>query len=194
MVLWKTIREKDIKEEILKGNKSKLHILIHEKEIQDAVEYLARILSKNYQNLSPIFLGVLKGAFIFLSDLVRKINFEITIDFIELSSYHDSKQSSGEIKEKSGFKTSVKNRHVLIIEDIIDTGRTAFYLYNKLKSQEPASVKICTLTNKTSRREFQIPLDYVGFEVPNKFIVGYGIDFNEKYRNLPEIYYIEENK
>jgi len=194
LILWKTITEENFKNKPVKYANTDLYLLIEERQIKEAIDFMAERLNLVYKKLNPIFIGVLKGSFVFLSDLIRQIKFDIQIDFIELSSYYSSKESSGNVNEIKGLEASIEGRNVLLVEDIVDTGRTLSYLKDHLISRKPATLKICSLTSKPSCREYHIPLDFVGFEIPDKFIVGYGIDFNEKYRNLPEIYYIEDEK
>jgi hypoxanthine phosphoribosyltransferase len=170
-----------------------LKILINKEEITSEIKRLAKEISEDYKNKDLVIIGVLKGAFMFLSDLIREINLIMEIDFIELSSYEGKRtESSGEVSIVKHISKDIKKRDILIVEDIVDTGLTISFLREHLKKDEPDSIKVCSLTSKTARREKTVVIDYLGFEVPNKFIVGYGIDYDEKYRNLPEIYYLEE--
>jgi hypoxanthine phosphoribosyltransferase len=170
---------------------SGLNVLIKHQEIDREVTRLARAIRHDYQDKNPLLLGILKGSFIFMADLVREIDMPLEVDFIRLSSYGSSTESSGKIKALSRLNEPVAGRHVLIVEDIIDTGLTTAYLIKYLKRKGPASVRLCALTEKPSRRKIDVKIDYPGFTVPDKFIVGYGIDWNEKYRNLRDICYIE---
>ena len=169
--------EKDIKE-----------ILLSEEQIQEKVKEMAAILSKEYADKDPVFVGVLKGVVIFFADMVRRINIPCEIDFMCISSYGGA-TSTGNIAVKKDLSVNIKGRHVVILEDIYDTGRSLDFTYRYLLSKEPASLKICTLLDKPERRNSGITLvpDYVGFTVPNEFVVGYGLDYNEHYRNLPYI-------
>ena len=168
-----------------------LNVLIKHQEIERAVARLALAIRHDYKDKNPLLIGILKGSFIFMADLVREIDMPLEVDFIRLSSYGGGIQSSGKIKVLSRLNEPVEGRHVLIVEDIIDTGLTTAYLIKYLKRKGPASVKLCALTEKPSRRKIDVKIDYTGFTVPDKFIVGYGIDWNEKYRNLRDICYIE---
>jgi hypoxanthine phosphoribosyltransferase len=166
-------------------------ILIKHQDIAKAVARLAAEIRSDYTGKDPLLIGILKGSFIFLADLVRSIDMPLQIDFVRLSSYGSGTESSGKIKIVSRLTRSVKDRHVIVVEDIIDTGLTTQYFVEYLNKKKPASVKLCALTEKPSRRKTEVKIDYLGFTVPDKFIVGYGIDWNEKYRYLPDIRYIE---
>jgi hypoxanthine phosphoribosyltransferase len=168
-----------------------LKVLIKHQEIEREVARLARAIRHDYVEKNPLLIGILKGSFIFMADLVREIDMPLEVDFIRLSSYGSGIHSSGSIKLLSRLNQSVEGRHVLIVEDIIDTGLTTAYFIKYLKRKRPASVRLCALTEKPSRRKTAVKIDYIGFTVPDKFIVGYGIDWNEKYRNLADICYIE---
>ena len=161
-------------------------------EIEQRVIELAKELQNKYLGKNPIFIGVLTGSFIFMADLIRKLDIPLQIEFIRLSSYGANKNSSGRIETIQGLKLPVENQHVVIIEDIVDTGLTIQFLLNELQSRRPASIAICTLLDKPSRRQVEVPIDLVGFTVPDVFVVGYGIDFDEKYRYLPDICSIED--
>lgn len=163
-------------------------VLISEAEIQQKVEEFAAILSKEYADKDPVFVGVLKGVVIFFADMVRKVNIPCEIDFMCLSSYGGT-NSTGNVAVKKDLSVDIKGRHVVILEDIYDTGNSLSFLHKYLLSKEPASLKICTLLDKPERRRPGITLkpEYVGFTIPNEFVVGYGLDFNEHYRNLPYI-------
>ena len=167
-------------------------ILIKQDDIYDAVERLADEIRRDYKGKNPLLIGILKGSFIFMADLVRCINIKLEVDFIRLSSYGSGTESSGEIKVKTKLTEKVRGRHVIIVEDIIDTGLTTTFLIDFLKKKGARSVRLCALTEKRHRRKIDVNIDYLGFQVPNKFIIGYGIDWDEKYRYLPDICYIEE--
>jgi hypoxanthine phosphoribosyltransferase len=168
-----------------------LNVLIKHQEIEREIENLARAIRRDYADKDPLLIGILKGSFIFMADLVREIAMPLEIDFIRLSSYSGGTESTGKIKLLSRLNGPVEGRHVLIVEDIIDTGLTTAYFINYLKRKRAASVRLCALTEKPSHRKTEVKIDYTGFTVPDKFIVGYGIDWNEKYRNLRDICYIE---
>ncbi len=162
-------------------------IILNEEEISQIVQELGEKISKDYEGKEIIVIGILKGAILFLSDLVRYIKVPVTFDFMAVSSYGDSVNSSGAVRFLKDLDTSIENKHVLIVEDIVDTGLTFNYLLDNLRSRKPASLKTCTLLDKPSRRKIDVQVDYKGKEVPDEFLVGYGLDYAEKYRNLPYI-------
>jgi hypoxanthine phosphoribosyltransferase len=164
---------------------------ISEEEIQQKVAAIAQDLTRDYQNREPILIGVLNGVFIFFADLVREISFDHEIDFVRLASYGSQDTSSGTIELTKDVELSIYERHVIVVEDIVDTGLTLSYLVHHLEEKGPESVKICTLINKLERREKAVHIDYCGFEVEMGFIVGYGLDYNEKFRNLPYLLSLE---
>jgi len=164
------------------------HILIDRERIQARVAELAAEISHDYAGVEDLLLVcVLKGAVMFLSDLSRQLAIPHAIDFMAISSYGASTESSGIVRIVMDLETSIVDRHVLVVEDIIDSGRTLDYITRNLSTRSPASLKICTLLDKKERRMLPIPVDYVGFEVPDEFVIGYGLDFVELYRNLPFI-------
>ena len=165
-----------------------LEVLLTEEQIKQRIEELGVELSREYEGKDPVILGVLKGVVVFYADMIRKITVPCQMDFMCLSSYQGT-SSTGNMIVKNDMTVDVKGRHVLILEDIYDTGSSLNYTYKHVLSKEPASVKICTLLDKPERRKPGINLvpDYVGFTIPNVFVVGYGLDFNEHYRNLPYI-------
>ncbi|MEJ2248849.1 MAG: hypoxanthine phosphoribosyltransferase [Candidatus Lokiarchaeota archaeon] len=169
-------------------------ILITKKEIKESVRKISQEINTDFKDKEVLLIGILKGSFIFMADLIRNLNIANEIDFIELSSYGDRVKSSGEIDVIQGLKKDLKNKNVIIVEDIIDTGYTTSFLLDYLEEKRPHSIKLCALTSKSSRRKKEVHVDYLGFEIPNRFIVGYGLDYKEKYRNLPDIYYVEEIK
>jgi len=166
-------------------------VLITCSEIEQTVARLAAEINRDYQNSHPLFIGTLKGSFVFLADLIRHLDMPLDIDFVQLSSYGARKETSGKVTLVQGLKTPVKGRHVLVVEDIVDSGLTISTLMDYLRKKKPASLKLCTLTDKPSRRQVPVDIHYLGFTVPNKFIVGYGIDWNENFRHLPNICSIE---
>jgi len=170
----------------------KLKILIRRDEIAKAVDRLASEIKKDYQGKQLLLIGVLKGSFMFMADLIRQLDLPLELDFIGLSSYGAARDSSGRVRVVQGVKTSIKGRDILVIEDIVDTGITISFLLDYLKKKQPASLKLCTLTDKPSRRRVPVSIDYLGFTVPNKFIVGYGLDCDQRFRNLPDIYALED--
>ena len=155
-------------------------------QIQKKNRELADMISADYRGKNLLAVGILKGAFIFFSDLVRLIKVPLTIDFIIASSYLKD-ETLGEIKLHYHLREDIAGRDVLLVEDIVDTGITLNYLRERILNEEPRSLKICTFLDKKERRAVDVPIDYVGFEIPNKFVVGYGLDFDNKYRNLPYI-------
>ncbi len=162
-------------------------VLFSEMEIEKIVSDLASEISRDYKGKKLLLVGILKGASVFMSDLMRKIDLDLEIDFMDVSSYGASTESSGVVRILKDLDSDVQNKEILIIEDIIDTGLTLSYLTKMLLSRKPKSVKICTLLNKPARRKIDINVDYVGKNIEDLFVVGYGIDFAEKYRNLPFI-------
>ena len=162
-------------------------ILKTETEIQEKIKQLGRQISKDYEGKNPIMICILKGGIVFLSDLVRSISIKVELDFMSLSSYGDSTQSSGVVRIKKDIDADISNRDVIIVEDIVDSGLTLKYINDYFKQHNPASVKICTLLDKPKAHKIEINIDYVGFEVGNEFVVGYGLDYAQRYRNLPSI-------
>lgn len=166
--------------------------LISQKEIETKVIELAKKIEMDYKNQEVLIVGVLKGGFVFVSDLVRNINLDLSLDFIAVSSYGMSTESSGVVKINKDIEMDLTGKNVIIVEDIIDTGLTLKYIKEYLSGKNAKSVRICTLLDKPSRRKCNVDVDYVGFEIEDLFIVGYGIDCKEKYRNLPYIAYVQE--
>lgn len=163
-------------------------VLITEEELQARIAELGKAISADYQGRDLLAVCILRGAVIFLSDLIRQIAVPHEIDFMAVSSYGgNSTESSGVVRILMDLTTSIEGRDVLIVEDIVDTGLTLDYIIDNLKTRRPASLRTCALLNKHERRKVDVPLDYVGFDIPNKFVVGYGLDYEEKYRNLPFI-------
>lgn len=162
-------------------------VLFTEKELENIVNTLAKQIEKDYNNKDFIMLGLLNGSCIFMSDLMRKINLDFAIDFMIASSYGDSTESSGTVTIQKDVSCLIENKNILIVEDIVDTGNTLRYIINYIKQKGALSVKLCTLFNKPARRKNDINIDYVGIEIPDEFIVGYGLDYAENYRNLPYV-------
>lgn len=155
--------------------------------IRNRVSELGKEISADYQDSEPIFVGVLKGCFVFMADLLRSVDVHCTMDFMAVSSYGDGTSSTGAVIITKDLSKNIEGKDVIIVEDILDSGMTLSYLSNYLKGRNPKSIKIATLLDKPSRRKAKINADYIGFEVPDAFVVGYGLDFAEKYRNLPYI-------
>ena len=173
------------------NSQPKLQTLFTRQEIEATVSRLAAEISKDYHDRHPLLIGILKGSFMFMADLIRLLDFPLEVEFIRLSSYGGGSQTSGKVKVVQGLSSPIKGRNVLVIEDIIDTGLTIAFLLDYLEKKKPASLKLCTLTDKPSRRQTTVTIDYLGFTVPNKFLVGYGLDWDEKFRNLPDICLLE---
>jgi hypoxanthine phosphoribosyltransferase len=167
--------------------------LYSRREIQKRVKELAGIISKDYRKEDLILIGVLKGAFVFLSDLARNLSIPVKLDFVRLASYGSQSQTQGEVRLTKTIEIPIQDKHILVVEDIVDSGLTLNFLLEFLKKENPKSVRICALINKSERREVPINIDYVGFSVPEGFIVGYGLDFDERYRHLPELYHLSFN-
>ena len=162
-------------------------ILISKEEIQKRVKELAAELDKDYEGKRPLMICVLKGSVPFFADLIREMQIEIEMDFMAISSYGSGARSSGEVRMVKDLDRSIENRHVIIVEDIVDSGYTLSYLKRMLYSRHPQSVKICALLDKFERREVELEADYKGFDIANEFVIGYGLDYAENYRNLPDI-------
>jgi hypoxanthine phosphoribosyltransferase len=169
-------------------------ILISEEQLRRRVEQLGRDITRDFQGKQPLFVCVLRGAVVFHSDLIRAVDLELTIDFISVSSYGESTDSSGEVRLVKDLETSIHGRDVILVEDIVDTGLTLRYLLSNLNSRNPQTLRVCSLLSKPDRRKVQIGVDYLGFEIPNHFVVGYGLDHNQRFRNLPYIGILETSK
>jgi len=166
-------------------------VLITQDEIKQAVARLAAEIRQDYKSKEPLLVGILKGSFVFMADLIRQLELPVEVDFIKLSSYGAGRETSGKVKVVQGLKTPIKGKDVLVVEDIVDTGLTISFLLDYLRKKKPASLRLCALTDKPSRRQVPVTIDYLGFAVPDRFIVGYGIDWNEKFRYLPDICFID---
>lgn len=162
-------------------------VLIPEDALQERVAELAREIDSVYVGERPLLVCVLKGAFVFLADLTRHLEVRHEVDFMETSSYAGGTASSGVVRILLDLEQNIEGRHVLVVEDIIDSGRTLQYITRNLRTRNPASLRICTLLSKPARRQIDVPVDFIGFEIPDEFVVGYGLDFVEEYRNLPFI-------
>lgn len=162
-------------------------VLISEEALRAKVRELGTQIAADYEGKNPLLVSVLKGATIFVADLIREMDIPLGIDFIATSSYGNGDASSGVVRILMDLESSISGRHVLVVEDIVDTGNTLNYLLHLLSSREPASLKLCVLLDKPERREVEVKADYTGFQIPDLFVVGYGLDYAEKYRNLPFI-------
>ncbi|MEK6775647.1 MAG: hypoxanthine phosphoribosyltransferase [bacterium] len=165
-------------------------VLIPAEAIRTRVRELAETISRDYHGEDLLMVGILKGAFIFLADLVREISIPVQIDFLGVASYGPGTDPSGEIKVFKDLNQPVAGRNILIVDDIMDTGLTTDYLLRLLRVRNPKSIRVCTLLDKPSRRKVEVGIDYLGFQIPDHFVVGYGMDFNEAFRYLPEIHRI----
>ncbi len=173
------------------SSQPKLRILFTRAEIEAKVDKLAAKIRRDYLGKHPLLICVLKGSFMFTADLIRRLNFPLEVDFVQLSSYGGGRESSEKIKVVQSLRSPIEGRDVLVVEDIVDTGTTISFLLGYLRKKKPASLKLCALTDKPSRRQVPVTIDYLGFTVPDKFIVGYGLDWDEKFRNLPDICVLE---
>lgn len=166
--------------------------LITSDEITNAIARLAGEIRRDYNGKQPLLIGILKGSFVFMADLIRQLDLPLEVDFVTLSSYGAAREASGKVRVVQGLRTPIKGRDVLVIEDIVDTGTTISFLLDYLRKRKPASLRLCSLTDKPSRRRVPVSINYLGFTLPDKFIVGYGLDWNEKFRYLPDICFLEE--
>ena len=162
-------------------------ILIDRDTLAARVAELGAEVSADYEGRDLLLIGVLKGAVFFMADLMRHLTVPCEVDFMAISSYGDATDSSGIVRILKDLDINIEGRHVLVVEDIIDSGLTLSYLIRNLESREPATLEVCALLTKPSRREIDVPVRYVGFEIPNRFVIGYGLDFAERYRNLPYV-------
>lgn len=164
-----------------------LEVLITTEQIQDRIRAIGADIARDYAGKNPLMIGVLKGACTFLSDLMRAADIPLGVEFMAISSYGSSMRTSGEVRILKDLDVAIEGRHILVVEDIVDTGLTLNYLLANLKSRGAASVKLAALLDKFDRREKEVPIDYLGFRIPDEFVVGYGLDYAERYRNLPYI-------
>ncbi|MCD7769748.1 MAG: hypoxanthine phosphoribosyltransferase [Oscillospiraceae bacterium] len=162
-------------------------IFASEEELQERVRALGAQITRDYQGKTPLFVGVLKGCFIFMADLVRACDVMCTVDFMVVSSYGDGTTSTGAVKIVKDLSENIEGKDIIIVEDILDSGNTLSYLKSYMEARKPASIRIVTLMDKPDRRTADVTADYVGFEIPDAFVVGYGLDYQQKYRNLPYI-------
>lgn len=167
-------------------------VLLSEDQIQNRTKELAVQISKDYSGKVPVFIGVLNGAFIFMADLIKNVNINCEIDFFKLSSYGDSKISSGKVKLLKELNCDVTGRDIIIVEDIVDSGLSVKYIEEIFKEHKPASMSVVSLLRKPQSIKYEIKIDYIGFNIPSKFVIGYGLDYEQKYRNLKSIYVLNE--
>ena len=171
-----------------------IDILISETEIKARINHLAKEITHHFKDTEKlVVIGLLRGSFIFIADLVRCLNLPLEVDFITASSYGDEMESSRQVRILKDLETNIKDRDVLVVEDIIDTGHTLYQVMDILRTRQPASLKICTLLNKPFRREIEVDIDWVGFDIPDEFVIGYGIDYAQQGRNMPHIGYVRKS-
>lgn len=173
-------------------NGSNFHLYISKKELDLRIAELGEQLNRDYKEKKPIFIGILNGAFIFLADLMRHVSIPCEVDFFKLSSYGDEKVSSGRVTELKDLDADVEGRHIILIEDIVDTGLSMKYMVDRIREKKPASVKVMTLLHKPDAAKHYVKVDYVGFQIPTLFVLGYGMDYAQEGRNLAQIYVIED--
>ena len=167
------------------------HVLVAEKEIAARVAELGRAITRDYGETNLVLVGVLQGAIPFVADLMRALPIDLTVDFLRASSYGSGTTSSGTVHLAADLSVDIADRHVLIVDDIVDTGHTLAALKRELEARRPRSVRTCVLLDKTGRRQIEVTIDYVGFTIPNVFVVGYGLDYDGLYRNLPHVATLE---
>ena len=178
--------------ESVKVGDEKFKLLFSEEQIQKRTEELAKQISTEYRNTVPVFIGVLNGSFLFMSDLIRYVTIDCEIDFFKLSSYGDAKISSGRVKLLKELNCDVNGRDIIIVEDIVDTGLSVKYIEKLFKKHKPKSMKVVSLLVKQDSLKYDLKIDYIGFNIPSKFVIGYGLDYGQKYRNLRSIYVLNE--
>jgi hypoxanthine phosphoribosyltransferase len=172
-------------------NQETFRVYLTHDEIQERIRMLGAKISEDYEGKRPIFIGVLNGAYIFLADLMRYVSIPCEVDFLKLSSYGAEKMSSGKVRDLKEVDANIKGRHIILVEDIVDTGLSIHYLYKKLEKFEPASIRVSTLLHKKEATRHDVQLHYTGFEIPNLFVLGYGLDYAQEGRNLAQIYILE---
>lgn len=170
----------------------KFSILLSEDQILARIKELGTQISEDYVGKLPIFIGVLNGSFLFMSDLVKNVNIHCEIDFLKLSSYGDEKISSGDVKLIKELNADINERNIIVVEDIVDSGLSIKYIQELMKNHSPASVKVASLLVKPKSLKFDVKIDYIGFNIPNEFVIGYGLDYAQKFRNLKSIYALSE--
>jgi len=160
-------------------------IIYSETDIQDRIAELGKDLSQDYRGLNPLMVGVLKGVLFFMADLLRRVTIPVEVDFMAVSSYSSEARNQGYVRLEKDLEIPIQNRHIVFVEDVIDTGLTLNYILKNLRTRQPASLEVCVLFDKPTKRLIDIPIKYKGFNLPDQFVVGYGLDYREKYRNLP---------
>lgn len=182
----------DLKKDEIWVGTEKFVPFITAEEIQKRVAELGKQLSEEYKSKLPIFIGVLNGSFMFMSDLLKNISINCEMDFFKLSSYGDTKISSGKVKLVKDLNADIADRHLIIVEDIVDSGLSIKYIEELISEHKPASMKVASLLYKPDSLKYDVKIDYIGFTIPSKFVIGYGLDYAQKYRNLPSIYALSE--
>lgn len=167
-------------------------LILSRGQIRHEIERLAEEIRRDYMHKTPLLVGILKGSFVFMADLIRALNMPLEVEFVKLASYGAGMTSSGEVKVIQGLESSIEGKDVLVVEDIIDSGITLSFFLDYLRDRRAASVRLCVLVDKIARRQVHVPIDYVGIQVQDEFVVGYGIDYNEQFRHLPDLYAIED--
>ena len=173
-------------------NGEKFEVLLSEAQIQNRIKELGEKISSDYSGKIPVFIGVLNGAFIFMSDLLKNVSINCEVDFFKLSSYGDAKISSGKVKLLKELNCEVIGRDIIIVEDIVDSGLSIKYLEEIFEEHKPASMRVVSLLRKPKSLKYDVKIDYIGFDIPSKFVIGYGLDYEQMYRNLKAIYILEE--
>ncbi len=170
----------------------RFRLYLDRETIRKRVASIGQQISTDYEDVVPILIGVLNGSFMFLADLMREIDIECEVDFWKLSSYGAKKVSSGEVRELKKLDADLEGRHVVVVEDIVDTGTSMAYVMDRIRAYDPASMRIATLLHKEEASEADVELHYVGFNIPNRFVIGYGLDYGQLARNLPDIYILDD--
>ncbi|MBS4035084.1 MAG: hypoxanthine phosphoribosyltransferase [Ignavibacterium sp.] len=173
-------------------NGEEFEILLTEEQIHNRIAELGRQISDDYAGKTPVFIGVLNGAFIFMSDLLKNVTVDCEVDFFKLSSYGDAKISSGKVKLLKELNCDVNEREIIIVEDIVDSGLSIKYIENIFSEYNPASMRVVTLLRKPQSLKYDVKIDYIGFDIPGKFVIGYGLDYEQKYRNLKSVYVLSK--
>jgi len=184
--------KKLVSDELFIGS-DKFVVYLSEQTIQNRILEIAEEINRDYNGKVPVFIGILNGSFLFMSDLIKNINLDCEIDFIRLSSYGDAKISSGKVTMVKDLNCDIRGRDIIVVEDIVDTGLSINYIEQLMENHAPASVKIASLLVKPDSLKYDAKIDYIGFKIPSKFVVGYGLDYAQKYRNLRSIYILSEN-
>lgn len=183
----------NIEESEITIGQDKFVVYLSEEEIQARIKQLGEEITREYENTVPVFIGILNGSVLFMSDLIKNVYLDCEIDFMRLSSYGDAKISSGNVKMVKDLNADIKGRDVIIVEDIVDTGLSIKYLEQLMETHSPASVKVASLLVKPESLKYDVKIDYIGFKIPSKFVIGYGLDYAQKFRNLRSIYVLSEN-